>query len=379
MEQQIRGYAERRREEAGEVPFVMDQEARDRLFEEVSHNYPRLTQATRIEPLETRPVWLRFLLQRLAVIVPLLAAVVVVAVLLVNRQEERRQLALGESPPPVTASDDAEVAALEREVPPPLAEKGEAVEVMDAPAGRAEGRMAEAGTSASARPAAPSGESAMPALSEAAKLAAEPMPEATPDASAMPKSQTRSSARFESAEASPAVPGTGQMERAARADSQHPAETAQNEAPAPGQQFLQVQQANQYRRNFNSPPPPPVMQSFELQQSGESIALIDADGSTYNGRLDFPAELRDSPIAEAFRQQRAGTQETQVVNAPVSFEAGGMNRSLRQQVVIRGELVPLTNGVSVLSGQLPLNQLRVRGRARIESMEVPFDAVPTER
>jgi hypothetical protein len=45
-----------------------------------------------------------------------------------------------------------------------------------------------------------------------------------------------------------------------------------------GQRYAQVQR---YRVNFNSPPVPNVLRSFQVEQTGRQIRVVDADGSVY--------------------------------------------------------------------------------------------------
>jgi hypothetical protein len=47
--------------------------------------------------------------------------------------------------------------------------------------------------------------------------------------------------------------------------------------------FAQSDTRAKYRRNFNSPPVPPVLRSFQLEQNGSNVRVIDADGSVYEG------------------------------------------------------------------------------------------------
>ncbi|HXT40080.1 MAG TPA: hypothetical protein VN887_08655, partial [Candidatus Angelobacter sp.] len=53
-----------------------------------------------------------------------------------------------------------------------------------------------------------------------------------------------------------------------------------------GQRYAQ---ARRYRVNFNSPPMPNVLRSFQVEQTGQQIRVVDADGSVYEGVIGQPA------------------------------------------------------------------------------------------
>jgi hypothetical protein len=55
-----------------------------------------------------------------------------------------------------------------------------------------------------------------------------------------------------------------------------------------GQATQQFAQVRNYRVNFNSPPTLNVLNSFQLEQNGRLVRIVDADGSTYEGQIDDP-------------------------------------------------------------------------------------------
>ena len=130
--------------------------------------------------------------------------------------------------------------------------------------------------------------------------------------------------------------------------------------------FSQDLPANRYRRNFNSPAPLNVLNSFELEYTGNQVRVKDEDGSVYEGRMEpqtaasqnrasqtqpvMAAKAANSVNAGstvsqygAFRASRAQAEET-MTNAPnFLFRVAGTNRLLRQTVVFTGNFIPVSN------------------------------------
>jgi hypothetical protein len=171
-----------------------------------------------------------------------------------------------------------------------------------------------------------------------------------------------------------------------------------------GQLTQRFAQAQNYRRNFNSPPPPNVLNSFQLEQNGPQIRIVDADGSTYEGQIEEPGielEKRAKFTAEAAvelkKVQADGADQTQwanqngAANRNFWFRVAGTNRTLNQSVMFAGNLqvadtnaqsTVTVNGVTAgitiapqsgalpaqnapLQNQLLLQNTRVQGRAII--------------
>jgi hypothetical protein len=125
-------------------------------------------------------------------------------------------------------------------------------------------------------------------------------------------------------------------------------------------------QAVRYRRNFNSPPMPNVLTTFQLEQSGQQLRIVDADGSVYEGGFLTAAKLSDEVAAKAETDTAEGRKNvvaTQAANqelgvlasnrpaAPQSFafRVVGTNRSLNQMVVFTGNLL---NATSISPGSI---------------------------
>lgn len=143
---------------------------------------------------------------------------------------------------------------------------------------------------------------------------------------------------------------------------------------AVGLYFSQGAVRARYRQNFNSPPMPNVLQTFEIQRDHANVRVIDADGSIYEGTIQTVATTADSERAAIRREALIGRVEpgkaknqaaraqsdeaTPLVNfqsAPgelesFSFNAVGTNRSLNQRVVFMGSFQAATNIVFAGSG-----------------------------
>lgn len=173
-----------------------------------------------------------------------------------------------------------------------------------------------------------------------------------------------------------------------------------------GQRFMQVDGPEKYRQNFNAPPRPDVLNSFQFQQAGQVVRIIDADGSTYAGQLqviEAPAQAQAAGQAQVLEERekrlQAGATRGMVREADVYqlqpgqtlfFRAVGTNRSLNQKVVVDGaflnyQQVPVAGArekqvaakPASQSGPLQLDQLRIQGRAVIGgNSEIPINAVP---
>ena len=114
------------------------------------------------------------------------------------------------------------------------------------------------------------------------------------------------------------------------------------------QQRFRQQDAASYRRNFNSPPPPQVMQDFAFERSGDRVRIVDADGSIYEGTVladerkltDVSATARAAaPERKAGREQAAQAQLADAAEG-YRFRVTGVNRRLNQSVEFRGEWQP---------------------------------------
>jgi hypothetical protein len=99
----------------------------------------------------------------------------------------------------------------------------------------------------------------------------------------------------------------------------------------------------------------PVLQSFQLRQNGNTISVVDRDGSIYKGSVQLPpAQPANAPASLETQRGAAGLrqQEAKVIQPVVNqqqalgnyfFRVTGMNRTLRQQVVFTGNVQAISN------------------------------------
>ncbi len=148
--------------------------------------------------------------------------------------------------------------------------------------------------------------------------------------------------------------------------------------------FQQVDPQTRYRRNLNSPPAPKVLTAFEMQQNGQNLRIVDADGSVYDGVIEPTVSQAQNralltryglarqpaaapvPPGPAGAMQAAPTQSQPVVEVPsetqaviqtavanqatpvqsFSFRVMGTNRILNERVEFEGEFEPGTDAAS---------------------------------
>jgi len=111
--------------------------------------------------------------------------------------------------------------------------------------------------------------------------------------------------------------------------------TSTSEVTTRQRQFIRANMASQFRRNFNSPPMPAVLESFDLDLTQSGLTITDADGSEYRGTVDWAAAQHKD---DATRQARS-----------LAFEVKGVHRTTGEFVVFTGWLVPQRAGSILLS------------------------------
>ena len=96
----------------------------------------------------------------------------------------------------------------------------------------------------------------------------------------------------------------------------------------------------------------PVLMSFELQQNGSNVTVVDADGSVYEGSLQtnspvsqIPATVVELPTAQnAQNRIFIGAKNENAAGNNFYFRVSGQNRTSKQNVVFTGNLIPLAGG-----------------------------------
>jgi hypothetical protein len=167
------------------------------------------------------------------------------------------------------------------------------------------------------------------------------------------------------------------------------------EKATPALTFSQVQP--QFRQNYNSPPNPAVLTTFQFQQAGEQVRIIDADGSVYVGNIQ-PAQDALHLVGRAaaptpqLQRRYSGNQELGLAVAPaqqaqshaVYFQAIGTNRTLNQLVEFTGNFqAPLSQPAGGIGGGGQAQQPgatdqagRIEGRATVGRSQFRIEATP---
>ena len=109
-------------------------------------------------------------------------------------------------------------------------------------------------------------------------------------------------------------------------------------------------------------PTHPVLASFQVEQMGSELRIVDADGSVYRGyvqagdtaqrartvRLEAPAAASAARAPKDAFEERyaAGLDSDQLATQTYQFRVTGTNRSLNRNVVFTGNLLPATRVAS---------------------------------
>ncbi len=108
---------------------------------------------------------------------------------------------------------------------------------------------------------------------------------------------------------------------------------------------------NLFKNSVASAQTTPVLQSFQVQQNGDAISVVDRDGSVYHGSVQpetgtirnepAPAETVAAQIAPPQRQTKATPSAGNMQQAAQNyfFRVSGMNRTLKQNVVFTGNML----------------------------------------
>jgi hypothetical protein len=161
------------------------------------------------------------------------------------------------------------------------------------------------------------------------------------------------------------------------------------------QHFFRVNVSASRRAKETASVSAPVLTSFRVEQKGERMRIVDADGSVYTGTVlaaaeenapasSFSGKFQNTPAAAV-----AKTRPPTPAGRNYFFRVAGTNRNLRQNVVFSGNLIWLTNagvgggtvggqGAAAASGASParLNS-RISGKVMIGNQkEIQLDATP---
>lgn len=131
-----------------------------------------------------------------------------------------------------------------------------------------------------------------------------------------------------------------------------------------------------------------ILNTFQIQQNGDQIRVVDADGSTYTGKIE---PITQDTVRRAFKDKEGESlaarsehaQPQQDNNNQFSFRATGYNSSLKKPIVFEGNYIatPLQPQAPNESGAANQQQLpaRIVGTAKLNGespIEVDASSVP---
>jgi hypothetical protein len=125
----------------------------------------------------------------------------------------------------------------------------------------------------------------------------------------------------------------------------------------------------------------PVLESFEVRQNSNNLSIVDRDGSVYNGLVQVDSSaLQNNGTVVARPVQFGGgmtdKSEPMQSQATFNFRVEGQNRTLKQNIVFAGNLVPLPGTNAVTQSSLIYNA-RITGTATVDATnQIKIDAVP---
>jgi hypothetical protein len=160
-----------------------------------------------------------------------------------------------------------------------------------------------------------------------------------------------------------------------KAESDKIAEAAPPGSLGTKQQFSQQSAVQSFRNNAQVSRSANVLNTFQVQQEGNEIRVLDADGSTYAGKIDQLAKSGEldsritarSDAAKQTRRYAAKAARVDESAAPQSyFHATGYNVSLKKTVVFEGNYAapPAQQPATVTSNDRERAE-QSRDRARI--------------
>lgn len=150
--------------------------------------------------------------------------------------------------------------------------------------------------------------------------------------------------------------------------------------PAAAQQFAQSGISQAFRNNAQTNRSANILSNFRVQQDGSEIRIVDADGSTYTGKVEpfaetdkaLAAKRKDDAQSQVERQSVAGSEQTR-------FRASGFNVSLKKPLVFEGDYVPSSApAVQFRAESRKDTQLQQQEAARIVGRATVHGETPVE-
>jgi hypothetical protein len=359
IEQMLEALAKARRAQFGDDP-KMPNPMRARLHEEIAR-----AGAAEDEKVESRPSWVTMFWPRLTVAAALATLLVLVPAIWWNRTHplaESGELALREHT--AGAADGLNPAVPAEDA---LA-KGPAVSATEQTLNLADNRQIKV-------------EPAATPASEAEALASSTHVVQGRSAIESPSQATKdeiASAKIQSAPAAALEAGADLKAKSDTMAAAAPPVAQPSSAGSLGtkQQFSQQSAVQSFRNNAQVSGAANVLNTFQVQQQGSEISVIDADGSTYTGKMEQlanNAEL-DSRITarrDAAKKTRSyaanAARKNESAPAPQSyFRATGFNVSLKKTLVFEGNYaVPTAQQPATVTPNDRERSEQSRDRARI--------------
>jgi len=125
-----------------------------------------------------------------------------------------------------------------------------------------------------------------------------------------------------------------------------------------------------------------VLNTFQIEQNGDQIRVVDADGSTYMGKIEHVAQdaVKDEERLAARAKPILSQQQS---NEQFYFRASGYNNSLRKPIVFEGNYIPTlaqahqpNESASANEQQLPARIVGTAKAAGESPIEVDAASIP---
>jgi hypothetical protein len=166
----------------------------------------------------------------------------------------------------------------------------------------------------------------------------------------LPSQETKdkeiASAKIQVAPAAAPVAGRDSKAELARMSAAAPPVARASSAGSLGtkQQFSQQSAVQSFRNNAQVSGAANVLNTFQVQQQGSEIRVLDADGSTYTGKIEQLANNAEldsritarRDVAKQTRRYAAKARENESAASQSYFRATGYNVSLKKTLVFEG-------------------------------------------
>lgn len=113
----------------------------------------------------------------------------------------------------------------------------------------------------------------------------------------------------------------------------------------------------------------PVLENFQIEQSGSQLRVIDADGSTYHGEISATQTESQKQIAgykaDGKEVIALGVAYQSQLPDSYQFRVQGTNITLNQQVVFAWNCVPFTNALALSNASFVASELKKQDGAKM--------------